>query len=164
MTGVGTTTAAPSASGALQALVGEALQVKVRLIQEDPFDQGRRMLLNLGHTFAHAIEQVSGESINHGEAVAMGLAAAADLSVRLGHCDGRVQRRICATLGGVGLPTRIPGHIRPDRVRDAMRSDKKRTAGRQRFILLRAIGEVFVSDSVPMTALDQTLKAVSAAG
>ena len=153
-----------SGRGILQTLVGQAIQVKVGLIQEDPFDQGRRMLLNLGHTFAHAIEQVGGAGINHGEAVAMGLAAAADLSRRLGHCPAAVPQRVEAVLGAVGLPTRIPGHIRPAQVSDAMRSDKKRRAGRQRFILLRAIGEVCVSDSVPMTALEQTLAAVSAAG
>ena len=153
-----------SASGALQTLVGQAIQVKVHLIQEDPFDQGRRMLLNLGHTFAHAIEHAGGPEINHGEAVAMGLSAAADLSVRLGYCDPAVQRRIEAVLRGVGLPTRIPGHIAPDRVAAAMRSDKKRRAGRPRFVLLRAIGDVFVSDAVPAEVLSQTLGALSAVG
>ena len=133
-------------------------EVKINIVQEDPFEQGRRTVLNLGHTFAHAIEQVSGNSIGHGEAVAMGLVAAANLSARQGYCSSVLQERIESTLTHAGLPRRIPGNMSADRLLNAMNRDKKKTAGRLRFVLLRDIGDVFVTDAVTQTALRETLK------
>ena len=82
----------------LQDIVAQAIRVKISIVQEDPFDRDRRAILNLGHTFAHAIETVTGHSLRHGEAVAMGLVAAINLSVRLGHCPADLQHRIEAIL------------------------------------------------------------------
>jgi shikimate kinase/3-dehydroquinate synthase len=131
----------------LQALVAQAIQVKIRIVQEDPFDQGRRNVLNLGHTFAHAIEQVCEHTIRHGEAVAMGLVAAANLSARLGHCSPSLQDRLGPVLADAGLPNRIPAHIDLPGVYQAMRRDKKAASGRIRFVLFRAIGDVFLTDA-----------------
>ncbi len=142
----------------LQALVAQAIQVKIHIVQEDPFDQGRRTVLNLGHTFAHAIEQVSGFDIRHGEAVSMGLVAAANLSARLGYCSSALQDRIESMLVDAALPIRIPGNVSPDRLLSAMSSDKKKTAGRLRFVLLRDIGDVFVTDAVTQPAVLETLE------
>lgn len=142
----------------LQALVAQAIQVKIKIVQEDPFEKGRRAVLNLGHTFAHAIEQVSGHSIHHGKAVAMGLVAAANLSFRLGYCSPTLQSRIEAVLEATALPTRIPGNISPNRLFETMHLDKKKTAGRLRFVLLRNIGDVFVTDAVTQTDVLETLK------
>lgn len=142
----------------LQALVAQAIQVKTHIVQEDPFDQGRRRMLNLGHTFAHAIEQVSGNTIRHGEAVSMGLVAAVNLSSRMGYCSLALQERIESALIKVDLPIRIPGDIRPDRLFGAMSSDKKKAAGRLRFVLLRDIGDVFITDTVPQSAVIKTLE------
>ncbi len=145
----------------LQTLVAQAIQVKVRLIQEDPYDRGIRQTLNLGHTFGHAIELISSHRIGHGEAVAMGLVAAANLSVRLGCCSAALQERIESALTHVGLPHRIPADLDIDRLFHAMGSDKKKKAGRLRIVLLREIGDVFVTDDVPDTALHETLKALT---
>jgi 3-dehydroquinate synthetase len=131
-------------------------------VQEDPFDRGRRNLLNLGHTFAHAIEQVCEHTIRHGEAVAMGLVAAASLSARLGHCAPELQERLKPVLVDAGLPVRIPAHIDLFRVYEAMRRDKKAASGRIRFILLRAIGDVFVSDTVEREQVMETLEDLKA--
>jgi 3-dehydroquinate synthase len=146
----------------LQSLVAQSIQVKIAVVQADPNEQGRRTTLNLGHTFAYAIEYVSGYSIRHGEAVAMGLVAAANLSVRLGHSSAALQERIEAVLTHVGLPTRIRGGFSPEALLEAMASDKKKIGRQLRFVLLREIGDVFVTDSAPRSAVLDTLKEVSA--
>ncbi|MCZ7528406.1 MAG: hypothetical protein M5U14_19775 [Acidimicrobiia bacterium] len=97
----------------LHALVTDAIQVKRDVVQQDPFEQGIRATLNLGHTFGHAVEQVSGYTVRHGEGVAMGLVAAANLSARLEACDPALQGRIEQVLENVGLPTRLPLSLRP---------------------------------------------------
>jgi 3-dehydroquinate synthase len=146
----------------LQTLVAQAIQVKINIIQEDPFDRGRRAVLNLGHTFAHAIEIASDHAIRHGEAVAMGLVAASNLSARLDHCSAALQNRIEAALEATALPTRIPGNVNPGRLLKAMSSDKKKKAGRLRFVLLKDIGDVFVTDVVTEQAVRDTLEALIA--
>ncbi|MBK8988880.1 MAG: 3-dehydroquinate synthase [Chloroflexi bacterium] len=144
----------------LASLVLEAVQVKRDVVQQDPFEQGRRAVLNLGHTFGHAIEQVSGYAVRHGEGVAMGLAAAAHLSARLGFCDPALPTRIEAVLQNVGLPTRIPANLPPQRLYQAMGHDKKKAAGKLRFVLLRDVGDVFVAGDVAETAVLDTLRAL----
>lgn len=141
----------------LQTLVARAIQVKINIIQEDPFDRGRRAVLNLGHTFAHAIEIVSAHTITHGEAVAMGLVAAANLSARLKFCSNNLQKQIEAVLESAALPIRIPGDVNPKHLFKIMTADKKKKAGRLRFVILRDIGEVFVTDSVSETDVMNTL-------
>ena len=138
----------PSYIGELQRLVAQAIQVKINIVQADPFEQGQRSILNLGHTFAYAIEQVSNDAYRHGEAVSIGLVAAAKLSVKLGYCDISLQERIESILESVNLPTRIPSNLEPINLLQAMQRDKKKRAGQLRFILIRGIGQVFVSDNV----------------
>ena len=142
----------------LQELVALAIQVKIQIIQEDPFEKGRRAVLNLGHTFAHAIEQASNHSVHHGEAVAMGLVASANLSARLDHCPKVLQKEVEMVLKASGLPCRIPAIAATDRIIEAIHRDKKRKGERLHFILLRAIGDVFVEDRVPESALIDTLE------
>jgi 3-dehydroquinate synthase len=142
----------------LQPLVAQAIQVKINIVQEDPFERGRRTVLNLGHTFAHAIEQAGGHIIRHGEAVAMGLVATANLSARLGYCSFALQDRIESTLAGTALPTRIPTNVSPKLLLRAMSSDKKKAAGRLRFVLMRDVGDVFVTDAVTQQSVLETLQ------
>ena len=142
----------------LQSLLREAIQVKRDIVQEDPYEQGRRALLNLGHTFGHAIEQVSGYAIRHGEGVAMGLVAAANLSARLGYCEPALQTRIETVLANVGLPRRIPASLAAESLYQAMGHDKKKAAGTLRFVLLRGVGEAFVLGGVGKTAVMETLE------
>ncbi len=138
-------------------LIVEAIGVKRDVVQADPFERGRRAVLNLGHTFGHAIEQVSGYAIRHGEGVAMGLAAAANLSARLGHCAPDLQTMIEAVLTRINLPTRIPAQLAAADLYAAMFTDKKMAAGQLRFVLLRGVGDVFVTADVPETAVLETL-------
>lgn len=151
----------------LQTLVSEAIRVKRDVVQEDPFEYGRRALLNLGHTFGHAIEQVSGYRVAHGQGVAMGLVAAAHLSVRLGYCDATLPARVEAVLRQVELPTRIPADLTAEAIYQAMFSDKKKVGKRLRFILLRDVGQVFVADEVAegevMAVMEEIQTGVSSA-
>jgi 3-dehydroquinate synthetase len=144
----------------LQALVAQAIQVKINIVQEDPYDKGRRAVLNFGHTFANAIERLSHHSINHGEAVAMGIVASTHLSVQLGYCPEELQERIEAVLISAGLPTRIPADLGTKQLLKAMRSDKKKKAGKLRYVLLRDIGDVFVTDEVPEDVVSKTFAAL----
>lgn len=145
----------------IQSLVAQAIQVKIAIVQEDPFEEDRRSILNLGHTFAHAIEHVSGDAMRHGEAVAIGLVSAANLSARLGHCSPTLQERIELALEEVGLPTRIPKKLSPESLLEAMRRDKKRLAGKIRFVLLREVGMAFLTEDVPETDVLTTLLELS---
>lgn len=124
-----------------------AINVKVEVVEEDPFEQGRRAVLNLGHTFGHAFEQLSHYQIRHGAGVAMGLVCAARLATRLGHCLPETTDRIIALLQQLGLPTQPPA-FSPDQIWTAMRTDKKRRGSRLRFILPRAIGDVDIFSNV----------------
>jgi shikimate kinase / 3-dehydroquinate synthase len=127
-------------------LVREAVQVKVDVVIEDPYEQGRRAVLNLGHTFGHAIEQVSEFTIRHGEGVALGLVASAEMSAALGQCDAALVARIRALLERVGLPTRIRGYD-VDAIRAAMGHDKKRQGSTLRFIIPHDLGDVTIIDN-----------------
>ncbi len=137
----------------LQSLIADAIEVKRDVVQEDPFEQGRRATLNLGHTFGHAIEQASGYAVRHGEGVAMGLVAAANLSARLGFCSSDLQSRIEDVLAKLDLPTCIPANLSPAALYQAMGSDKKKAAGSLRFVLIRDVGHVFVMGDVAETAV-----------
>jgi 3-dehydroquinate synthase len=138
--------ALPGALGRLQALVAQAIQVKIAIVQEDPFEEGPRAVLNLGHTFAYAVEHVTDGRVNHGEAVGIGLAAAARLSERAGVAKPGLAGRVESLLTHVGLHTELPERTPPAALLDAMRRDKKRRGGRLRFVLLRDIGDPVVTD------------------
>ena len=129
-------------------LLHEAIMVKVRVVQEDPFEQGRRAVLNLGHTFGHAFEQVSSYQIRHGEGVAMGTACAARLAARLGYCDDQTTERIIGLLDRLHMPSQPPDYPAAD-ILAAMSTDKKRQGNSLRFILPRAIGDVDIFKDIP---------------
>ena len=146
----------------LHTLVTRAIRVKRDVVEEDPYEAGRRALLNLGHTFGHAVEQVSGYTVRHGEAVAMGLAAAAHLSAARGACSPSLPGLVEMVLTRLGLPIHIPPSLDSAALFAAMGSDKKKKAGRLRFILMRDIGDVFIDDDVPPAAALAALEAVRA--
>jgi 3-dehydroquinate synthetase/adenylate kinase len=133
----------------LQSLVAQAIQIKIAIVQADPFEEkGQRTYLNLGHTFGYGIEFASDGAINHGEAVAMGLVAAARLSHRKGHANSDLVDRVEAVVHHIGLSAIIPASIQARDVLEGMRHDKKRRQSRLRFVLLRDVGDPFISDDV----------------
>ena len=143
--------------------ITRAVAFKAKVVGDDPHEtraEGARALLNLGHTFAHAFEAEAGYggSLLHGEAVAIGLVCAFDLSARLGHAPETLADRVAAHLREVGLPTRIPD-MQADRLLAHMQGDKKVLDGRLRFILARDIGAAFIDADVPPDAVRATLLA-----
>jgi len=128
-------------------LVRKAVQVKVDVVEVDPFEQGIRAHLNLGHTFGHAIEKVTHYDVPHGEAVAIGLVKAAKLSHKLGMIDGDLVGQVESILKQIGLPTDID--LDPDEWYAAMSTDKKWKAGKSRFVLLKDLGEATVVEGLP---------------
>jgi 3-dehydroquinate synthetase len=126
-------------------LVADAVRVKVQVVEEDPYERGRRATLNLGHTFGHALELVSDFRLRHGEAVAVGMAAAAQMAVELEECPSELAGRIVDLLDRLGLPTQVTGYD-VDAVYAAMGHDKKRAGKKLRFVVPRALGDVVVID------------------
>jgi shikimate kinase/3-dehydroquinate synthase len=121
-------------------LVARAVQVKIRVVESDPFEEERREVLNLGHTVGHALEKCSGYSLGHGDAVAVGMLAVAHISARMELCGRDPVDRLEALLAKTGLPVRH--NASPEEVIQVMASDKKAIAGRVRFVLIRDIGSV----------------------
>lgn len=145
----------------IAALLARAVLVKIGVVQRDPYEHGERMHLNLGHTFGHAIEQVSGYAWPHGEAVGVGLLAAALLSERLGLCGPEVVAAVRAASQRVGLPQAI-GLLDLEAIYAAMASDKKWRSGKSRFVLLEAVGKPKVVEGVPADAVLAVLAALRA--
>ena len=127
-------------------VITQAVMVKKRVVEQDRLEGGIRAYLNLGHTFGHALEQVSGYAWKHGQAVAVGMAAATRLAARRGLCDSGLVENVEVTLIDAGLPVRY-ADLNPGDLWDAMGTDKKWRDGTAHFVLIKAIGEpVIVSD------------------
>jgi 3-dehydroquinate synthase len=145
--------------------VAHSCQMKADIVARDERESGERALLNLGHTFGHALEAATGYSdrLRHGEGVAIGTALAFQLSVRLGLAPAADAARFARHLQAVGLPSAIrdiPGP-RPDTdsLIAHMAHDKKASGGKLVFILLRRLGDAFITDQVPLGALRDVLNA-----
>ncbi|MCX7668807.1 MAG: 3-dehydroquinate synthase [Anaerolineae bacterium] len=142
----------------LTAMIADAVRVKARIVERDPFEMAERAWLNLGHTFGHALELLSGYTLRHGEAVAVGTVAAAELSAALGYCDVALPDRIRTALAHLGLPTRHA--FDPAAALAAMGTDKKRRGRALRFILIKRIGEVTIAEGIAaedvLAALEKT--------
>jgi 3-dehydroquinate synthase len=144
---------------ALEYAIHRSCQIKAEIVSHDEREQGERALLNLGHTFGHAIEAATGYvEWLHGEAVALGLVLAADLSQRLGLLDAADLRRLVALLKRAGLPVDAP-RIGAERAFDYMRIDKKVKSGRVRLVLLHGIGSAVMTGDYSDAALQGTLAA-----
>lgn len=134
---------------ALAQAVYRSCAIKAAVVAADELERGgRRALLNLGHTFGHAIETGLGHGDwLHGEAVACGLVLAARLSARLGHIEDAAVRRIADLIARAGLPTEKPARLDAEKMLEVMSFDKKNLAGVPRFVLLRAIGDAYIGES-----------------
>ena len=145
---------------ALGFAVVRACERKAALVVADERESGVRALLNLGHTFAHAIETGTGYGgWLHGEAVAAGILLAARMSHRMGWLAGQDCERIERLFARVGLPTRAPAALSPQRMLELMSVDKKIRRGRLRLILLRGIGEAVMTSEFDPDLLHETLEA-----
>jgi 3-dehydroquinate synthase len=148
---------------ALTALIHTSAAVKVAIVCEDEREAGRRAVLNLGHTFAHAIEPIHDLDLRHGEAVAIGLCAAAFVSRDRGMLAEHDQQRIESTVQSFGLPTRLAQPVDAGQLLSTMRYDKKVADGRVRLILPRAIGDVIIVADVDEKTIEAAWRYVGAA-
>lgn len=128
-------------------LIRRAVQVKIDVVEQDPYEKGVRAHLNLGHTFAHAVEAVTQYAWAHGEAVGFGLVCAARLSARLGLCSTDFAASVEDTVAELGLPTRSGG-LESGTLWAAMATDKKWQSGRSRFVLLKGAQQPTVVEGV----------------
>ena len=144
-------------SKALIHAIEQSCRAKALVVARDEHEQGQRALLNLGHTFGHAIENLAGYGAwLHGEAVAAGMVMAADMSRRLGWLDATTVSRIEALIEAAGLPTRPPA-LEPEAMLAAMGRDKKVSRGRIRLVLMKALGQATVVADYPDERLFETL-------
>ena len=139
---------------ALTEAIARSCEHKAGIVERDPLEKGERALLNLGHTFGHAIEAEQGysgagrDALVHGEAVAVGMVLAARLSATLGMAPQADTERLRALLLAYGLPVDVPAGLAPQALLERMRLDKKNLAGRLRLVLWRGIGKAEVVPDV----------------
>ncbi len=144
--------------------IARSCEHKAEIVERDPLEKGERALLNLGHTFGHAIETEQGygaphnDNLNHGEAVAVGMVLAARLSARLGMAPAADTDTLRELLEAYGLPTAIPAGLDPQALLARMRLDKKNIAGRLRLVLWRGIGQAEVVPDVDEAAVLDVLR------
>ncbi len=138
-------------------VIRRAIEVKRDVVQEDPFEQGRRAVLNLGHTFGHAIEALNEYQLLHGFAVSMGMVIAARVALALDLAPPAVEKRISDVLTRYGLPIRH-NLDSAEHIWEAMGTDKKRKAGVRRYVLPRDIGDVIVTSDVPSDVIIRVLE------
>ncbi len=148
----------------LQTLLVDAIELKREVVEEDPYEKGRRALLNLGHTFGHGIEAWSQFAIKHGQAVSLGMVCALRTSHALGLCDANLFEDAMTLLQSAGLPIdlsgfpKLAGRYDVDAIWTIMQSDKKKKGGKVRFVLINKPGECFVSDDVDEALAKESLR------
>ncbi|HYG05551.1 MAG TPA: 3-dehydroquinate synthase [Stenotrophomonas sp.] len=152
-------------SAATAQAIARSCEHKAEIVERDPLEKGERALLNLGHTFGHAIETEQGygaphnDNLNHGEAVAVGMVLAARLSAALGMAPAADTQALSELLQAYGLPTTLPAGLDAQALLARMRLDKKNLAGRLRLVLWRGIGRAEVVPDVDESAVLEVLRA-----
>jgi len=141
---------------ALETIVHRSVKIKAEVVEQDELDLGLRNILNYGHTVGHAVETVSDFQLSHGRAVAIGMVVAAEISHRMGLLDDSAVTRLEELLTQAGLLGKNQ-ELEIDRLIEAMHHDKKIVGGKIRFVLLKRIGEVFVTDDVDLELVKEVL-------
>ncbi len=138
----------------LEEVVKRAMAVKIKVIEEDPYEKGIRAALNLGHTVGHAVELVSKFKLRHGEAIAIGTVAEAKYAARVGLAGDGLVEAVTESFKSLGLPVQIPEAMPREEIIRAMRVDKKKNAKAIRFALPVEIGRV---ELVEVTDLEEVI-------
>jgi 3-dehydroquinate synthase len=123
-------------------LIRRSVEIKAEVVSGDERESGRRAILNAGHTVAHALEQVSGYDLPHGEAVGLGLVVECELAEQLGVASGGLRKRVATLLSRLGLPVRIPPSLEGGALIRSMANDKKNRSGQIHFALASGPGEM----------------------
>ncbi|TET26403.1 MAG: 3-dehydroquinate synthase [Dehalococcoidia bacterium] len=140
----------------LEEAVFRSVKIKAEVVEKDEKDLGLRSILNYGHTIGHAIETAADFGIGHGEAIAIGMIAAARISNRMGILDIKELNRLTDFIRRADLMIETP-RLALERIIQAVRHDKKVMAGKIRFVLPKAIGDVFITDKVEPSLMEQVL-------
>lgn len=149
---------------ALSTAIEISCQTKAGVVSEDEHESGVRAILNLGHTFGHAIETGMGYgNWLHGEAIAAGMVMAADLSCRMGYINKTDLKRIEKIISSANLPIRAPSEINVTRFMDLMAVDKKVIAGQLRLVLLQSLNYAIVTSEFDINLLHETLEQIRSA-
>ncbi len=141
----------------LQAVVADNVRIKADVVSKDERETGLREVLNYGHTIGHAMETVSEFRLKHGQAVALGMVAAARLSSRMGILPPADVARLEDLVAAAGLPVHFPD-IDRRAVLEAMKRDKKVRLEKIRFVLLRSLGHAFMSEDVDMALVEEVIR------
>lgn len=142
----------------LSHLIESCVRHKAAVVEDDEFEHDGRVLLNFGHTFAHAIETLAGYGVClHGEAVSIGMVLAARLSETCGLCPAGVAQQLETLLGQFHLPVKLPAGLSAEAMMDTMKIDKKSVSSALRFILLRGIGDALVVADIDENMLRELL-------
>ncbi|MDQ6871003.1 MAG: 3-dehydroquinate synthase [Gemmatimonadota bacterium] len=136
-----------SKGDSMLSLIVRSVEIKADIVSRDEREEGLRQVLNFGHTIGHAVELVSGYSLLHGEAVAIGMALESELAEKIGLARTGTAATVSSALQSAGLPTALPSGSDGDAVIEAMRSDKKGRSGRTRFALPLRIGVMAGADT-----------------
>lgn len=129
-------------------LIKRSCEIKAGIVEKDEKETDLRRILNYGHTLGHALEAASGYRLSHGQAVAIGMAAATAISYRLDYLDEPTCHRIVRLIGQYGLPTRIPANLDADQILAFLATDKKAVGSRLYFVLVEKIGKPFMTADV----------------
>lgn len=142
----------------LQEIITRSCRIKKGVVEIDELEKGVRRILNFGHTIGHAIETESGYTIPHGDAVSMGMAAAAMISERMRYLPSENRERIIALIRAMDLPDRIPQGLKHEGILARIKRDKKKAGDILSFVLLKKIGMPFVTSGVPESVIKETIK------
>ncbi|MBN1548886.1 MAG: 3-dehydroquinate synthase [Syntrophaceae bacterium] len=140
----------------MKSIVEKACQVKKGIVELDEREKGLRRILNFGHTLGHALEAESGYELSHGEAVSIGMVAAARISEKLYNLPAQDLERIESLIAAIGHPTKIPESISTEGVLARLKIDKKKVGDTVHFVLIKKIGFPFVNGGIA----DETLKGI----
>ena len=141
----------------LETVIGRSCRIKKSIVETDEKESGLRRILNFGHTIGHAIEAESGYALSHGEAVSIGMAAAAMISEKLKYLPSRDMERIRKLAEALGLPSSIPDFLSTEGILSRLKTDKKKQGDVINFILLKKLGSAFVSSEAPEEMIRKTI-------
>lgn len=148
----------------LQEILTRSCQAKAHVVSKDEKESGLREILNYGHTIGHAVESLTGyRTVNHGEAVAIGMVAAGQIAVEMGLWDQESCDRQLTLIQQAGLPTSIPEEATSEAILDSLQTDKKVKAGKVRFVLPKGIGTAIVTDEVTPDIIRDVLQKMRSA-
>jgi len=153
-----------ASSDTLIEIISRCCSIKARIVEQDERDHGVRSILNYGHTVGHALESLTNYTrYTHGEAVALGMIAAARISREIGATDQTTAENQERLISAAGLPIWIDRSVEPQDIVRQLTRDKKRLAGQTRWVLPKAVGEVFLTDAVPLDIVLRVVRDMIAA-